>query len=288
MKYNFWGYDVQVMLQLGLDFNDLAFIQWYRDFKDSGEMESIETPDGTAYYTSYEKIASDLPVLFKAPTGTETEEELAKRHHANRMKIKRMLKDGALSKMFKRYEKKVDGKTKIFLLLNNELFTSLINNGKKFDGSKINTDSNVVKLDKKTKTKKNSKKSEGMKKAPSTDGTVKDAQPNKHKSKHDSNTISDNLDNVKPKSENNEINIDDLNINAIAIHESGIKIFNVDAVNKEVENWSGLVLAEAIQKTLTSANTPNFNYLRNTYNSMIENGIESAEENLIFKPSFNI
>lgn len=285
MKYNFWGYDVQVMLQLGLDFNDLAFIQWYRDFKDSGEMESIETPDGTAYYTSYEKIASDLPVMFKRPTGTESDKDLTKINNANRMKINRMLKDGALSKMFKRYEKKVDGKTKIYLLLNNELFTSLINNGKKFDGSKINMDSKVIKLNDKVKPNKAKK---GMKKAPSTDGTVKDAQPNKHKSKHDSNTISDNLDNVKPKSENNEINIDDLNINAIAIHESGIKIFNVDAVNKEVENWSGLVLAEAIQKTLTSANTPNFNYLRNTYNSMIENGIESAEENLIFKPSFNI
>ena len=69
MKFNFWGYDTQTMTDLGLDANDLAFIQWFRDYRDSGNMESIDTPNGKGYYVAYNKVIEDIPFLFKSSIG---------------------------------------------------------------------------------------------------------------------------------------------------------------------------------------------------------------------------
>lgn len=287
MKFNFWGYDTKTMLDLGLDANDLAFIQWFRDYKDTGKMETMETPDGTGYYVGYAKVIEDIPFLFKSGVNVTDESELKKIYNTNRQKLNRMI-TGNLSKLFKRYEKKELGKTKIFLVLNIDIFVALINNGKEFDGSKINTDNAVVKTSNKTISFNELKKAN--KKAPSTLPPVKDASPNDETNSSKNKSIND----ISIPQENEDvkgINIDNLNINALALYDNGIltKECNVDAINKVVENWDGLVLHDAITKTLLSAKKPNFNYVKKVYDSLLEDGLENAKEKAlapVFVPHF--
>ena len=287
MKFNFWGYDTKTMTDLGLDANDLAFIQWFRDYKDTGKMETMETPDGTGYYVKYAKVIEDIPFLFKSNVNVTDEIELKKIYSTNRQKLNRMI-TGNLSKLFKRYEKKELGKTKIFLVLNIDIFVALINNGKEFDGSKINTDNAVVKTSNKTICFSKSKRAN--KKAPSTGGSVKDASPDDETNSSKNKSINDTS--IPQENEDvNGINIDNLNINALALYDSGIltKECNVDAINKVVENWDGVVLHDAITKTLLSAKKPNFNYVKKVYDSLLEGGLEDAKEKAlapVFVPHF--
>ena len=314
MKFNFWGYDTKTMMDLGLDGNDLMFIQWFRDFRDSGKMESIETENGTGYYVGYSKVIEDIPPLFKSSIGVTDEVELKKIEATNKKKIFNMLK-GNLSKVFTRLEKKEQGKTKIYLSLNADVFTALVNNGNDFDAKIIDINSKVVKLNAPKK-----------KKAPKTGRTVKDANNEFSKDSNNSEVnIPYNSDNVKSKNENNknkiiigadvtpdeidvnaddvdtgvdvtvndinsntstsdgDVNVDDLNMNAYYLFENGIKVANWTAVNKLVANWSGLILGEAIETTLASAINPNFNYVKKTYESIIATGggIEAVEKRLL-------
>lgn len=284
MKFNFWGYDTKTMTDLGLDANDLAFIQWFRDFKDGGKMESIETPNGTAYYVGYTKVIEDIPFLFKTNIGVEDEIELKKIEATNKKKVVNMLK-GNLSKVFTRHEKKEQGKTKIYLTLNDDVFTALVNNGQDFDGKEIKGEKKVVKLETKRPPKKTNKK------APSTVPPVKDANSTNDETNSSKNKSINDISIPQENEDVNGINIDNLNINALALYDNGIltKDCNVDAINKVVESWDGLVLHDAITKTLLSAKKPNFNYVKKVYDSLLEDGLENAKEKAlapVFVPHF--
>ena len=302
MKYNFWGYDAKTMEDLGIDFNDLALIQWFRDYKDTGKMETIETPEGIGYYVNYSKLIADIPLLFKRSTGNETDEELEKLYNANRKKANRMLK-GGLSKLFRRYEKKEQGRTKIYLVVNVDVFTALINNGREFDGKVIKPCTTVGKLNNPVAPKKSSKEpleTPETKKAPLTDNeSVKDAIPsefpNNSKNSNSSTSITDLDSSVKVNGVGNNalanghiingVNINDICLNLLTLVESNIVTSknNIKALDTLVSNWSGIVLSEAIDITLSSANNPNFNYVKKTYDSIIGEfgGVENAEHHFL-------
>ena len=279
MKFNFWGYDSQTMLDLDLTFDDLAFIQWFRDYRDTGKMETMETAEGVGYYVNYSKLIADIPQLFKRATGNETEVELAKLYNTNRAKANRMLK-GGLSKLFRRYEKKEMGKTKIFLVLNIDVFTALINNGKEFDGTKINTDATVVKTNIPTNIS-NLKKTK--KKAPSTAPTVKSATQNTDIKFDNTDSIPQVDGNVNTDTKENGIDYDELSLNGIVLLDNGIKVADIKVADKIVANWDGVIMTEAINITLANSKTKSFNYLKKTYDSLVADGgsIESVRDKLL-------
>lgn len=279
MKFNFWGYDTQTMMDLGLDGNDLAFIQWFRDFKDSGSMESIDTPNGTGYYVSYSKVVEDIPFLFKSSAGVTDELEIKKIEATNKKKVFNMLR-GNLSKVFYRAEKKEQGKTKIYLVMRTDVFTALTNNGRNFDGTVISGEAKVVKLNrdaKATKVKKDKKK------APSTAPTVKDATNHTDIKFDNTDSIPQEDESVNTNKAENEINYDDLSLNGIVLLDNDIKVADIKVADKLVANWDGVIMTEAISITLANSKTKSFNYLKKTYESLVADGdsIESVRDKLL-------
>ena len=286
MKFNFWGYDTQTITDLGLDANDLAFIQWFRDYRDSGNMESIDTPNGKGYYVAYNKVIEDIPFLFKSSIGVTDELELAKIDKTNKTKVANMLKRN-LSKVFYRAEKKEQGKTKIYLVMRTEVFTALINNGRDFDGTEVSGETKVVKLSrdaKATKVKKDKKK------APSTAPTVKDAPQN-------TDIKFDNTDSIPQTDEDvnmyKGVNINKLSPNGVELVERDIQVADIYIADKLVANWDGVIMAEAINITLANSKTKSFNYLKKTYDTLVADGdsIESVRDKLlapVFIPKFTL
>ncbi|MEE0617632.1 MAG: hypothetical protein UCP83_10105 [Intestinibacter bartlettii] len=60
MKYTMLGFSQRIAADYNLDLNDLAILRWFVDFKESGNMRSIEI-DGVIYYwVFYEKISEEL------------------------------------------------------------------------------------------------------------------------------------------------------------------------------------------------------------------------------------
>ena len=286
MKFNFWGYDTQTMTDLGLDANDLAFIQWFRDYRDSGNMESIDTPNGKGYYVAYNKVIEDIPFLFKSSIGVTDELELAKIDKTNKTKVANMLKRN-LSKVFYRAEKKEQGKTKIYLVMRSEVFTALINNGRDFDGTEVSGETKVVKLSrdaKATKVKKTKKK------APSTAPTVKSATQN-------TDIKFDNTDSIPQVDEDvnmyKGVNINKLSPNGVELVERDIQVADIYIADKLVANWDGVIMAEAINITLANSKNKSFNYLKKTYDTLVADGdsIESVRDKLlapVFIPKFTL
>ena len=289
MKFNFWGYDTQTMIDLGLDANDLAFIQWFRDYKDSGNMETIETPNGTGYYVAYGKVIEDIPFLFKSTVGVTDELEIAKIDKTNKTKVANMLKRN-LSKVFYRAEKKEQGKTKIYLVMRSDVFTGLINNGRDFDGTEVTGETKVVKLSRDAKVTKVKK---DKKKASSTAPTVKDAPHNTDIKIDNTDSIPQTEDTVNTDTKENDINYDELSLNGIVLLDNGIKVADIKVADKIVANWDGVIMTEAINITLANSNTKSFNYLKKTYESLIADGdsIESVRDKLlapVFIPKFTL
>ena len=279
MKFNFWGYDTQTMMDLGLDANDLAFIQWFRDYRDSGNMESIDTPNGKGYYVAYSKVIEDIPFLFKSSIGVTDELELAKIDKTNKTKVANMLKRN-LSKVFYRAEKKEQGKTKIYLVMRSDVFTALINNGRDFDGTEVSGETKVVKLSrdaKATKVKKDKKK------APSTAPTVKSATQNTDIKFDNTDSIPQVDGNVNTDTKENDINYDELSLNGIVLLDNGIKVADIKVADKIVANWDGVIMTEAISITLANSKNKSFNYLKKTYDTLVADGdsIESVRDKLL-------
>lgn len=91
MKYTIHGFNQKEAIKMGLSNDDLLFLRWFIDFKDSEDMERkyITEINNMGYWCSYRKISEDLPIIF---CGSKT---------ANNKKIQRML-NGALSKVITR------------------------------------------------------------------------------------------------------------------------------------------------------------------------------------------
>ena len=55
MKYTMLGFSQQIAADYELDLNDLAILRWFVDFKESGNMRSMEIDGNVYYWVFYEK-----------------------------------------------------------------------------------------------------------------------------------------------------------------------------------------------------------------------------------------
>jgi hypothetical protein len=100
------------------------------NWKDGNSMERIVVGNDVAYWVNYSKVIEELPILFKKTKGFASVEEEEKAKKANTTKVARMLK-GNLSKVLTRHEKKVQGKTKVYISFNRDMIDYLVNNENK-------------------------------------------------------------------------------------------------------------------------------------------------------------
>ena len=130
MRYQIHRLQQEALIELGLNVEDALLLDWMLNWKDGNSMERIVVGDDVAYWVNYSKVIEELPILFKKTKGFETEEEAEKAKKANTTKVARMLK-GNLSKVLTRHEKKVQGKTKVYISFNREMIDYLVNNENK-------------------------------------------------------------------------------------------------------------------------------------------------------------
>ena len=130
MRYQVHRLQQEALIELGLNTEDALLLDWMLNWKDGNSMERIVVGDDVAYWVNYSKVIEELPILFKKTKGFETEEEAEKAKKANTTKVARMLK-GNLSKVLTRHEKKVQGKTKVYISFNREMIDYLVNNENK-------------------------------------------------------------------------------------------------------------------------------------------------------------
>ena len=57
------GFSQQIAADYGLDLNDLAILRWFVDFKESGNMRSMEIDGDVYYWVFYEKISEELFII---------------------------------------------------------------------------------------------------------------------------------------------------------------------------------------------------------------------------------
>lgn len=57
------GFSQQIAADYGLDLNDLAILRWFVDFKESGNMRSMEIDRNVYYWVLYEKIPEELFII---------------------------------------------------------------------------------------------------------------------------------------------------------------------------------------------------------------------------------
>lgn len=63
MKYTMLGFSQKIAADYGLDLNDLAILRWFVDFKESGNMRSMEIDGDIYYWVFYEKISQELFII---------------------------------------------------------------------------------------------------------------------------------------------------------------------------------------------------------------------------------
>ena len=146
MRFQIHRLQQEALIELGLNVEDALLLDWLLNWKDGNSMERIVVGDDVAYWVNYSKVIEELPILFKKTNGFESEEEAEKAKRANTTKVARMLK-GNLSKVLTRHEKKVQGKTKVYISFNREVVDFLVNNNNK----KASTDGESVKADNQNK-----------------------------------------------------------------------------------------------------------------------------------------
>ena len=171
MRYQVHRLQQEALIELGLNTEDALLLDWMLNWKDGNSMERIVVGNDVAYWVNYSKVIEELPILFKKTKGFASVEEEEKAKKANTTKVARMLK-GNLSKVLTRHEKKVQGKTKVYISFNRDMIDYLVNNENKkastvppvkavnqTDNKNIDTNS-IPQKDKKD-TKKENKKNAG-------------------------------------------------------------------------------------------------------------------------------
>lgn len=171
MRYQVHRLQQEALIELGLNTEDALLLDWMLNWKDGNSMERIVVGDDVAYWVNYSKVIEELPILFKKTKGFETEEEAEKAKKANTTKVARMLK-GNLSKVLTRHEKKVQGKTKVYISFNREMIDYLVNNENKkastvppvkANKENIKTNNSIPQNDKKYASKKEENKNKVLK-----------------------------------------------------------------------------------------------------------------------------
>ena len=131
MRYQVHRLQQEALVELGLNTEDALLLDWMLNWKDGNSMERIVVNNnGVTYWVNYSKVVEELPILFKKTKGFNSVEEEEKAKKANTTKVARMLK-GNLSKVLTRHEKKVQGKTKVYISFNREMIDYLVNNNNK-------------------------------------------------------------------------------------------------------------------------------------------------------------
>ena len=131
MRYQVHRLQQEALVELGLNTEDALLLDWMLNWKDGNSMERIVVNNNdVAYWVNYSKVVEELPILFKKTKGFNSVEEEEKAKKANTTKVARMLK-GNLSKVLTRHEKKVQGKTKVYISFNREMIDYLVNNENK-------------------------------------------------------------------------------------------------------------------------------------------------------------
>ena len=131
MRYQVHRLQQEALVELGLNTEDALLLDWMLNWKDGNSMERIVVNNNdVAYWVNYSKVVEELPILFKKTKGFNSVEEEEKAKKANTTKVARMLK-GNLSKVLTRHEKKVQGKTKVYISFNREMIDYLVNNESK-------------------------------------------------------------------------------------------------------------------------------------------------------------
>ena len=128
MRYQIHRLQQQALVDLDLNTEEALLLDWLLNWKDGGNMERIVVGDDLAYWVNYSKVVEELPILFGKPK-SNSEEDIEKAKKSNTTKVARMLK-GNLSKVLTRHEKKVQGRTKIYISFNREMLDILLNNKK--------------------------------------------------------------------------------------------------------------------------------------------------------------
>jgi hypothetical protein len=130
MRYQIHRLQQEALIELGLNVEDALLLDWMLNWKDGNSMERIVVGNDVAYWVNYSKVIEELPILFKKTKGFASVEEEEKAKKANTTKVARMLK-GNLSKVLTRHEKKVQGKTKVYISFNRDMIDYLVNNENK-------------------------------------------------------------------------------------------------------------------------------------------------------------
>ena len=130
MRYQVHRLQQEALIELGLNTEDALLLDWMLNWKDGNSMERIVVGNDVAYWVNYSKVIEELPILFKKTKGFASVEEEEKAKKANTTKVARMLK-GNLSKVLTRHEKKVQGKTKVYISFNRDMIDYLVNNENK-------------------------------------------------------------------------------------------------------------------------------------------------------------
>ena len=130
MRYQIHRLQQEALIELGLNTEDALLLDWMLNWKDGNSMERIVVGNDVAYWVNYSKVIEELPILFKKTKGFASVEEEEKAKKANTTKVARMLK-GNLSKVLTRHEKKVQGKTKVYISFNRDMIDYLVNNENK-------------------------------------------------------------------------------------------------------------------------------------------------------------
>ena len=144
MRYQIFRLQQEALVNLDLNTEEALLLDWLLNWKDGESMERIVVGDDLAYWVNYSTVVSELPILFNKPKGNSIE-DIEKAKKSNVAKVARMLK-GNLSKVLTRHEKKVQGKTKIYISFDRTMLDILLNYESKKDSSaptdKPNTNQN--------------------------------------------------------------------------------------------------------------------------------------------------
>lgn len=126
MRHQVHRFQQAALVDLELNTEDALLLDWILNWKDGNSMERIVIGDDVAYWVSYSKVIEELPMLFKKTKGFSSELEAEKAKKANTTKVARMFK-GNLSKVLTRHERKVNGKTRIYISFDRNMIDFLIN-----------------------------------------------------------------------------------------------------------------------------------------------------------------
>ena len=131
MRYQIFRLQQEALVNLEINTEEALLLDWLLNWKDGGSMERIVVGDDLAYWVNYSTVVEQLPILFSKPK-SNLEQDVEKAKKSNTAKVARMLK-GNLSKVLTRHEKKVQGKTKIYISFDRTMLDVLLNYESKKD-----------------------------------------------------------------------------------------------------------------------------------------------------------